>query len=276
MDSLGWKNLNTVWGDLVMTYSHFKLTNESDILVALSGVSSQIKLALASSDKYLAGLWLSELPHMLLWKPEEEMSRAQAYWAPSWCWASSIGGVRTHTWWAREKSLIEFVDAEIALVSELDPFGPVTWGCLRLRGFLMVGRIEASPRFDSLGPDSRFTGKFQMTVSDHASVQIGPKHGPWRLVLDTAMNVDDEYTSFEIDHGIESLEDDQVLCLPVLSAPFERVQGLLLRPTGARYGQYTRIGTFESPILATSSQSSSLCFIYEDLDEHGIARFSII
>ena len=57
-----------VWSRLLEQYTKTKLTNESDKLVAISGLARYVQREVG--DKYLAGLWASILPSQLLWRVE--------------------------------------------------------------------------------------------------------------------------------------------------------------------------------------------------------------
>ncbi|KAL9119746.1 MAG: hypothetical protein Q9187_003696 [Circinaria calcarea] len=75
------------WYIVVYAYTHRKLTFSKDKLIALDGLAHQYRDLL--DDKYLAGLWLHDLPRGLLWM--SSTSRFSTYHAPSWSWASMDG-----------------------------------------------------------------------------------------------------------------------------------------------------------------------------------------
>lgn len=85
------------WWLLVEDYSGRLLTEETDRLIALSGVARayQEEHFLKGGVKYGAGLWSSHLPEGLLWQVvSQTRSRHETYIAPSWSWASVKGSVR--------------------------------------------------------------------------------------------------------------------------------------------------------------------------------------
>lgn len=82
-----------LWGDLVSIYANCALTNESDRLIAMSGIAKTFQDA--TKDTYLAGLWKKFIHSDLTWKADAgdgaEVLRSDSY-APTWSWASVVGG----------------------------------------------------------------------------------------------------------------------------------------------------------------------------------------
>ncbi|KAI1009072.1 hypothetical protein LB504_003051 [Fusarium proliferatum] len=82
-----------LWGDLVSVYANCALTNESDRLIAMSGIAKTFQNA--TKDTYLAGLWKRVIHSDLTWKTDAsdgaEVLRSGSY-APTWSWASVVGG----------------------------------------------------------------------------------------------------------------------------------------------------------------------------------------
>ncbi|QKD53936.2 heterokaryon incompatibility protein-domain-containing protein [Fusarium oxysporum Fo47] len=58
----------TLWGDLVSIYANCALTNESDRLIAMSGIAKSFQEA--NKDTYLAGLWKKVIHSDLAWKTD--------------------------------------------------------------------------------------------------------------------------------------------------------------------------------------------------------------
>ena len=86
------------WRTIIEDYSGRNLTNGHDRLVALYGLSAAISNK--NKDKYLAGVWKSDLAVQLLWrhskkgsKPRSHYKRQPQYLAPSWSWASVEGKI---------------------------------------------------------------------------------------------------------------------------------------------------------------------------------------
>ncbi|KAL8757485.1 MAG: hypothetical protein Q9199_002178 [Rusavskia elegans] len=94
-------------------------------------------------DEYIAGLWLRDFPHGLLWTVEvsSETSRAPDpdYWAPTWSWASIAGEVywpaRTIERHQRDDFTVELLGNELRVAKE-NPMGTVLGGHIRMRGRL--------------------------------------------------------------------------------------------------------------------------------------------
>lgn len=133
------------WYKLVSLYSERRLTVEKDRLPAISALARTINEEF-SEQKYIAGLWESDLHRGLLWCTAEYMDYEDYYErlsknkevAPSWTWArcSSI----TSTTWPSGPACPEVVmssefelqKAEI-LTEDFNPFGLVIQGRLHLR-----------------------------------------------------------------------------------------------------------------------------------------------
>lgn len=84
------------WWRMVVDYSFRCLTQETDMLIALSGVAQAYKEECCPSGTYAAGLWREHLPEGLLWRVDADHKKARTgrrlatteYVAPSWSWAS--------------------------------------------------------------------------------------------------------------------------------------------------------------------------------------------
>jgi hypothetical protein len=77
------------WISIVERYSTMSLANRSDVLPALSGVCKFLDPH--QHDKYLAGIWKSELIRGLSWHISTE--KCQIIGAPSWSWISAGSGI---------------------------------------------------------------------------------------------------------------------------------------------------------------------------------------
>lgn len=86
------------WSELVEDYASRALTERSDKLVALHGITSMI--AESTGLRNVAGLWLDYLPLELMWSTgnpadtRPEFYDDAKYRAPSWSWACVDTGVR--------------------------------------------------------------------------------------------------------------------------------------------------------------------------------------
>lgn len=117
------------------------------------GVAQVVNMAL--KDKYLAGVWLSALPLDLLWKQDLDLlssevgesvlhDRPKAYQGPSWSWTSINGPVSfpsgQFNLQRKAELRLHILDSTICLVTNLDPYGAVSSGLLRVKGRLRKAR----------------------------------------------------------------------------------------------------------------------------------------
>ena len=140
------------WLGVVAGYSRVRLTYNTDVLVALSGVVQ--KFATASLGNYCAGMWTYGLLYQLCWKSEvygtQKHTRSTSYLAPSWSWASIQGHVEMgflSTWkWSSKDDFDARVVSVHCTLSGPDPYGQVTGGRLELETRALCGKIaEAVP-----------------------------------------------------------------------------------------------------------------------------------
>jgi hypothetical protein len=82
------------WGTIVGIYVGCVLTKESDRFLAMSGIAKAFREV--SGDEYLAGLWKRMIHTDLLWRSQAKAGvharRSTELYAPSWSWASVVGG----------------------------------------------------------------------------------------------------------------------------------------------------------------------------------------
>jgi hypothetical protein len=79
------------WNRIVNSYMGKDISFEEDRFPALAGLAAQMQAA--GAGQYLAGLWREHLPLDLLWVGYGRR-RAEPYKAPTWSWASTVGGSR--------------------------------------------------------------------------------------------------------------------------------------------------------------------------------------
>lgn len=78
------------WDSLIETYCRCQLTFETDRLIALQGLATEMQKE--SRDQYHAGIWEAHLPLQLLWMNCRSLVGIQNQLiAPSWSWASQPG-----------------------------------------------------------------------------------------------------------------------------------------------------------------------------------------
>ena len=174
-----------LWSQMVHQYQALDLTYARDKLVAISGLAKMYSRSL--NTKYLAGMWLEQLPMQLLWEKDDEEHPMgcrpyTGYIAPTWSWASLPGLVNismftTATYDGKThypaKTVIEILDGAVDLVDENNAFGDVTGGALRIKGPLansestfMCGKVqwEYQDRAE-IWHDESYIGEFSL---DHA------------------------------------------------------------------------------------------------------------
>lgn len=224
------------WESLVTAYSHCQLTYARDKLVALSGLAQASQLGL--SQKYLAGLWERELDRQLCWKVNRG-SKHPDYCAPSWSWASLNGEVsfeQSHQDIVRikvqgvhvqplqpEEPYGQVKSATLHLIcpglfaSNVTEFPALRGGC-PLAGYfyeLHAWGLDAKDEMDKRGQYTDYTDCFLLPMIQY---QVGETYEPWTGSTEFA---------------------------PAFTGLQYLTFFLLLRPTGALQGQYSRVGWVE-------------------------------
>jgi hypothetical protein len=152
------------WFWAIQGYSRRHLTNPTDKLPALSGLTQNVfHSRRATGGFYLAGLWSNDILRQILWENGEDrvqtfceanyipfsslrtitkLTKAMAYRAPSWSWAaydgpiyhdrannSIIPGLKVNAeQWERSKRLdLKVIGIDMGLASK-DPFGQIEEG----------------------------------------------------------------------------------------------------------------------------------------------------
>ncbi|KAL9127526.1 MAG: hypothetical protein Q9217_003614 [Psora testacea] len=175
------------WFEAVLNYTGRTLTKQSDVLHAFSGIARTVESR--TSDRYLAGLWYSNLIHCLCWnsnwhpsgkKPVFDINnpesithaRRPGYLAPSWSWASIIGQVR-YEWWIfhaldpcltpKAASLMPKILEATTISAGLDKYGSLKGGRIRLVGKMKpaLTRGEGFARQDREGVYDLHKGKMR-------------------------------------------------------------------------------------------------------------------
>lgn len=79
------------WEQIILHFTSKQLTYPVDTLPAISGIAEI--WAKSVDDKYVAGLWLSQLPSTLFWARDyQKETISKNYLAPTWSWASCPNG----------------------------------------------------------------------------------------------------------------------------------------------------------------------------------------
>jgi hypothetical protein len=145
----------TLWNSLVREYSNCVLTHPEDKLLAFSGVANLFQEV--TGDRYLAGLWWSNLLPLLDWWVDQPRSRAtEKYRAPSWSWASVDGPIRPRFAVAQSTFLASVLTVEmLSDSSTAADHSACTTGnlCLCLAGSLILSTQLKQPMHCVLHPD---------------------------------------------------------------------------------------------------------------------------
>ena len=205
---IGLKALKCDWHDVVIDYTHRRLSFPDDKLTAMAALASKFRQL--GAGEYLAGLWSSSLITDLMWMvpPAERAivprSRPVHYRAPSWSWAAIDGSV-AFTHYVLEKATYEanVIRCETVPRSIEVPTGNVVSGILEIQG-------RVKPAFHNLGSHDVFD------MEDD-----GREHPMFKAYMDT-----------------KSDEDEYLYCLKL----DREGSDLLLRNTS---DHYSRVGFFE-------------------------------
>jgi hypothetical protein len=234
------------WSLIVDQYSRGELTESQDKLVALGGLAKLI--ADTAHDEYVAGLWRSEIETELCWSCPGYLpgyinhgSRITPYVAPTWSWASISSHVSTAYRDPSTKLFIEVCDIQLESDHVIPPqfvsrFGRITRGVLAIRcDLLCAGLLRSSGRVDRPVRDVKWTflpypcdDKLDGTL-----LEEGKSH-PFNVKLDCTT--------------LEEWQDRLLYCLPIREPIYyinNRIDGLLIEPTGREQGQYQRVGYFQ-------------------------------
>lgn len=196
-----------IWCKMIVeTYTVNAITYRSDILPALTGKCQLHRDEHRhKKDKYLAGMWLNDLPEALTWYYEsqhrlpndQDASAARPeYIAPSWSWAATFEPVlhlisSKVTYGVREK----LIDHEIRLKVPSNPYGEVKFASITFEG-----RLERM-RFVGVAEVDFYRGTHvDNKVDANEPKEYGSPYYAWFYYPDRTP----EYT-----HG-------EVLCLPLL------------------------------------------------------------
>lgn len=133
------------WRDFVIEFSLKKITYRSDGLPALAGLAAKWYQG-PSTGRYLAGIWENDLLRSLAWVPkEEDQGQKHEYIAPSWSWVSAQRGVTWGGNMLREREYFVTIDpnrTECRAISNMNPFGQVSWGHIFMTGEMLPVKIS--------------------------------------------------------------------------------------------------------------------------------------
>ena len=137
------------WFHFVRQYSFAEFTNPGDRLLALSSVARAVQPFFGRTE-YVAGLWKHDLIRGLAWYcrwPKFYNRKEFDAIAPTWSWASVIGGITfavndLRTW---RYDLVDTVDVNIKPSVRRTKFGSVLEGRLKIKGTLEGRDLISKP-----------------------------------------------------------------------------------------------------------------------------------
>jgi hypothetical protein len=117
----GPRRLLDSWYATVAIYSKCDLSYASDKLVAIAGLTDDMKQALDALDPvrpctYVLGLWQEDLAMGLCWRKRYASHRTSEYRLPSWTWASMRGEIYFNVG-QRDESFIPLLDQKATRIS---------------------------------------------------------------------------------------------------------------------------------------------------------------
>lgn len=208
------------WPAIVSHYAYCNLTFGRDKLVAISAIAQLIQKN--TKDSYIAGMWRDKLEDQLYWSPERG-KRYKPATAPTWSWASNSGFISYFGSMPGSsqvtKRYIEICDIDIEYITPSEPFGGVIKGTLHIRcEYLKECTMYASKRRKGI------------IIDEERVVQGEPK------IEDVSFDDFDEHA------GNEKF---RAFWLPIWfkHETTSGHRGIVLQPTGARKGEYRRIGS---------------------------------
>lgn len=154
-DNKSMREQQKLWKDIVSTYSGNKLTVQTEILPALSGLAGLMQSY--GWGRYVAGLWERDLPFWLYWTLTKPGRRPESYTAPSFSWASTIGSMHFHhePFGHVKKSLINIQRFQCQTKKEF-PLGAVSGGFIRISGTLIQATLEPNTERAAWDTDGKY------------------------------------------------------------------------------------------------------------------------
>ncbi|OJD30666.1 heterokaryon incompatibility [Diplodia corticola] len=251
------------WYRQILEYSSRCLTVPHDRLPAISAFAK--KIASMTGDRYLAGLWQSDLSNGLLWQSrggsdEQQQHHVRAniilpdtpeYVAPSWSWlAQARHADLTHdnpgSPTINARQFIRVMEADTAC-DGLNPFGRIVDGHLTLQS-----KAYICLRTEALHPCREFTWSGWEIVSNGSHVAECSFDGQALLPKYVESCGGEAFPAYD-------LRAQRVLLLAIrantclgeysfIATPNDHlaVSGLILIPSGRRDGEYCRAGVFQS------------------------------
>ncbi|KIJ31912.1 hypothetical protein M422DRAFT_266414 [Sphaerobolus stellatus SS14] len=221
----------------VEDYSLLDMTYESDRLPALAGLASRFANYFPKNERYLAGLWESNLVRDLLWGTGGPRRGKTS--GPSWSWASMVWGGNDGTemtWEADSQYPYEYSsqpimhfkqDSRLRIITTsvdidgLNKYGAVSSGCIVAEGAICVLSSGDLPQFRPLVLRN-------VLVADHL-VKINRTYDISTVEASTGGTI------YALLIGAHHAATDP---------PKVEYKGLILKPAANDTGKFERIGTW--------------------------------
>ena len=138
-----------VWYWLVEKFIRHSLTEGTNTLPALSGLAKEFQSL--TGDRYCVGIWYNDLLKGLYWRRLKETivgdsekinpgKRPSIPRGPSWSWASVDTDIICWHNYNDQEAFVDIISCDIVLSGQ-NPFGEVSRGVLRLRGYLVEANM---------------------------------------------------------------------------------------------------------------------------------------
>ena len=143
------------WIDFITYYSKTEFTDPNDRLIALSSLARLHHQQRSHDDHYCAGLWKNSLVTSLMWyrtEPPTPTTSGRLGIAPTWSWASVMGGVQ-YCKPDRDFShgivrILEILDFHSVPVQGNNPYGNVDHGSIKARAQRLILTLPTSSCFN--------------------------------------------------------------------------------------------------------------------------------
>ncbi|KAK8028996.1 hypothetical protein PG991_006052 [Apiospora marii] len=168
-----------IWCDLVTTYSACHFTKSEDKLYAFAGISKLFQEV--TGDRYLAGIWRSQILHLLNWTVFASNSKHSVlYRAPSWSWASIDGPVKLHKPAAGFEFMVYVIDVDVTTKRKVDDTVDIIGGFIKLRGSLIMASYTRELRnattwlvpFEQVSRDAPLAARYLRLIAYFAEMDI--------------------------------------------------------------------------------------------------------
>ncbi|TGO53468.1 hypothetical protein BELL_1586g00020 [Botrytis elliptica] len=220
------------WYKVVNQIMTRTITKRDDIFPALSGLAQQFTDH--GAGRYLAGLWLKDLPQDLLWWREYEGERcASSDRAPSWSWASIEDNEQVY----------HYTDGQLDYTQRLDPvYARVLEAEIEFKGNNLFGAV-VSGHLTIYAPLMEVTWKRWFTLEPVRQFSKAPKLSPY----------------FDYKHNLDVSVKLHCLFIGEMSLGGSRTRGLILRKLeDSSESTFKRIGLFQCDSGAKEQFSPAL------------------